>query len=184
VSTVEALENIESRLPIKLHTLYFDNGCEFINYEMVNAFKTRRNLPVDLKRSREGRKNDQCYIEQKNNVFVRGLLGYERIDTQEVVDPVNNIYRDEWSKLFNYFYPQMKLIEKDRYGSKVRKKYDKPKTPYHRLMLSKHVPREIKKSLWREKQSLDPIALSQRLSQKINSIKKMLQKTDGKVKVS
>lgn len=183
-STVEALEDIESRLPIKLHTLYFDNGCEFINYEMVNTFKTRRKSPVELKRSREGRKNDQCYIEQKNNVFVRGLLGYERIDTQEVVDLVNNIYRDEWSKLFNYFYPQMKLIEKDRYGARVRKKYDKPKTPYHRLMLSKYVPKEIKKSLWREKQSLDPIALNQRLNHKINSVKKMLQKTDEKVKVS
>ncbi|MCB9027036.1 MAG: hypothetical protein H6625_12000 [Bdellovibrionaceae bacterium] len=151
---------------------------------MVNAFRTRRKKPVELKRSREKRKNDQCYIEQKNNVFVRGLLGYERIETQAAVDLVNDIYRDDWSKLFNYFYPQMKLIEKDRYGAKQRKKYDKPKTPYHRLMLSKHVPKEIKKSLWREMQSLDPIALTQRLNQKMNLIKEMLKSTENKVKVS
>jgi len=145
--TVNALEDIELRLPIKLHSLYFDNGCEFINHEMVNAFKTSRKNPIDLKRAREQRKNDQCYIEQKNNVFVRELLKYDRIDKQEVVDMVNEVYRIEWSLLFNYFYPQMKLIEKDRYGAKYRKKYDKPKTPYHRLMISKDVHKEIKKSL-------------------------------------
>ena len=30
----------------------------------------------------------------------------------------------------NYFQPSMKLLEKVREGSKVKKRYDDPKTPY------------------------------------------------------
>jgi hypothetical protein len=42
----------------------------------------------------------------------------------------------------NYFLPNTKLKEKQRIEAKILKKHDKPATPYQRLMLSEHIPRE------------------------------------------
>jgi len=42
----------------------------------------------------------------------------------------------------NHFQPVMKLVEKVRIGSKVRKKYDNPKTPYQRLIDCPFLPEE------------------------------------------
>jgi len=42
---------------------------------------------------------------------------------------LNEIYR-ELRLLVNFFYPSMKLIEKTRVGSKVKKKYDIARTSY------------------------------------------------------
>jgi hypothetical protein len=43
----------------------------------------------------------------------------------------------------------MKLIEKTRIGSKVTKKYDKPKIPYQRILTSVTVSEEVKEKLKR-----------------------------------
>ena len=39
----------------------------------------------------------------------------------------------------NHFQPVMKMIEKTRVGSRVKKKYDRPRTPYQRVLDSSHV---------------------------------------------
>lgn len=39
----------------------------------------------------------------------------------------------------NFFLPRMKLTEKVKVGSKVKKRYDKPKTPYRGLLESPEV---------------------------------------------
>lgn len=46
------------------------------------------------------------------------------------------------SKLFS---PLMKLVKKEKINSKYRKKYDKPKTPYQRLIECPDIPKEVKK---------------------------------------
>jgi len=42
----------------------------------------------------------------------------------------------------NFFLPSQKLIDKTREGSKIRKEYDKPKTPYLRAMESDKVEKK------------------------------------------
>jgi len=42
----------------------------------------------------------------------------------------------------NHFQPVMKLVEKVRIGSKVRKKYDNPKTPCQKLIDCPFLPKE------------------------------------------
>jgi len=47
---------------------------------------------------------------------------------------MNDIYVNYLSPLKNFYTPCLKMKSKERIGSKVKKKYDKPKTPYERLL--------------------------------------------------
>ena len=161
---VKALMYLKDGLPFAMRSLFFDNGIEFINHLLVQEFKDVQG--VDVARGRSGRSNDQCHIEQKNNTFVRSLFGYARIEDPDLIPLMNEIY-DIWGKLHNYFMPQMKLISKDRVGSKVKKKYDKPKTPFQRIMESDAYPEAQKEELRRIKATLNPIELQVELQKKL-----------------
>lgn len=173
---VKTLEEMELALPIQMTNLYFDNGIEYINHHLINTFADRADKPIVVARGRAGRSNDQCHVEQKNNVFVRNLIGYSRIESQEIIDAVNDLYKNEWSLLFNYFYTQQKLIEKDRIGAKYRKKYDKAKTPYQRLIDSKQLTPEQELKLKEIKSKLNPVKLTEIVQQKKAKIETLIQK--------
>ena len=76
---------------------------------------------MTLQHSRPQRKNDQAHIEQKNDTHVRQLIGYKRYEDDAVIAAINDLYDNEWSILNNFFMPQMKLKEKIRTKSKLRK---------------------------------------------------------------
>jgi len=80
-------------------------------------------------------------------MHVRQLFGYYRFDTPKIVSLMNDVYTNELSSLQNYFYPVMKIKEKIRIQSKVKKIYDKPKTPYQRLMESTHLTETEKEKI-------------------------------------
>jgi hypothetical protein len=44
----------------------------------------------------------------------------------------------------NLFVPSTELIAKLRVGSKIIKKYDPPKTPFHRILESPFIPQSTK----------------------------------------
>jgi hypothetical protein len=135
---VEALQNIEKSLPFTFHTAKFDSGSEFMNYAVVSSLrrygKGRRDKPITIFRSRPYRKNDNCYVEQKNLTHVRQFIGYDRIENQTATRLLNEIYRDLWCPFLNFFMPTFKLIRKERVGSKIKKTYESPRTPYERVM--------------------------------------------------
>lgn len=182
--TITALKSVETKLPFDLLALYFDNGMEFINYRMVQEFQMREKKPVKTERGRKGKSNDQCHVEQKNNHFVRQLFGYQRIETQEIVDMMNDLYENEWTLLYNYFMPQMKLIEKDRIGSKIKRKYDKPKTPYQRLMECEAFSEEKKKELRKIKEGLNPFELQKAVQSKVHAINEAIKAHEKKKQAS
>lgn len=126
-----ALDELSERLPFKLAVLYIDNGSEFINEEVIDGFA--KSTGVRVYRSRPYRKNDQCYVEQKNFTHVRQLMGYGRIDWKPAVAMMNNVYRTHWRMVQNFYCPQQKLQEKVRIGSRIIRRMDEPKTPYRRL---------------------------------------------------
>ena len=70
----------------------------------------------------------------------------------------------------------MKLIEKTRMGSKVIKKYDKPETPYRRIINSDTVSEEVKEKLRRTYEELNPF----KLKREIDKITQELLKAQGK----
>jgi hypothetical protein len=161
---VKKLKELKKNLPFLMKALFFDNGIEFINHLLVQEFKDLNG--VDVARGRAGKSNDQCHIEQKNSTFVRSIFGHVRIEDPSLVPLMNEIY-EVWGLLHNYFMPQMKLISKDRVGSKVKKKYDKPKTPYQRIIECEKVSDEIKENLRKTKSSLNPFKLQAELQKKL-----------------
>ena len=131
----QALFRIEQRFPVKIKSISFDNGSEFLNDDVIKGFAQAqsRNVPIVVVRGRPYRKNDQCYVEQKNNTHVREFFGYGRLDWKKAVDLMNNVYRSKWRILQNIYSPQQRLITKQRILSRIKRKMSEPKTPWERL---------------------------------------------------
>ena len=157
--TFEALEEIRKRLPFPLLGIDSDNGSEFINFHLVEYCSREK---ITFTRGRPWRKNDGCYVEQKNYTSVRRNVGYMRYDTDEELAILNELY-DVLRLYTNFFLPQAKLIEKVRVGSKVTKRYDEPKTPYRRLLESHDVDEATKRKLKRHYARLNPAELKRRI---------------------
>ena len=68
----------------------------------------------------------------------------------------------------------MKLLEKIRVGSKVKKKYDKPQTPYKRVIASPFIPEDIKKWLRSEHEKLNPAELKRNITQLQNKLVRII----------
>jgi hypothetical protein len=163
------IQLIENRLPFTLLGFDSDNGSEFLNYHLVNYFQ-KRNNPIQFTRSRPYHKGDNAHVEQKNWTHVRQLFGYFRYENPELVILMNDLYQNEFALLHNFFYPAMKLKDKVRIQSKIKKCYDKPQTPYQRLMSSEHVSEIQKEKLTLIFQELDPFELQQKIQSKLKNI--------------
>jgi hypothetical protein len=112
-------------------------------------------------------KKDNAHIEQKNWSLVRKILGYDRFDTQEELDIINDLYDNELRLYINFFLPTMKLKEKVRVGSKYKRKYHEAKTPFQRVLDSPDVPQEKKDALLKLYQNLNSLQLRHQIDKKI-----------------
>src|SRR3989339_415062 len=129
---------LKTSIPIRITDWDSAGGSEFINWHMVRYCEKKK---LFFTRSRPNRKNDNAYVEQKNNTHIRQLLGYGRFDTIEQVNAINDLYRNELRLFNNFFKPVMKIISKEKINNSVyRKKYDIAKTPYQRLIESGQLP--------------------------------------------
>lgn len=173
LAVFEQIENIENSLPFKILGFDADNGGEFINYHLYRYFVNRK-IPVQFTRSREYKKNDNAHVEQKNWSIVRQWIGYARFDKPILVTLLNDLYKNEWRLFHNFFHPSVKLISKKRIGSKTIKRYDKPKTPYQRIMQSPHISGDVKKQLTKIFQALNPFELRNSIMAKIKIIRRSI----------
>jgi hypothetical protein len=156
----EALKDIRKRLPFELLGIDSDSGAEFINHHLYNYCQQES---ITFTRSRSYRKNDNCFVEQKNYSVVRRAVGYLRYDTEEELRLVNELYKH--LRLYtNFFQPSMKLVEKTRIGSRVTKKYDTAQTPYQRVLDSQHIPKSAKAKLKRQYKTLNPASLKRKIT--------------------
>lgn len=171
-SVKNAMESIERNLPFKLRSIQTDCGTEFLNYLLMKYFQ-HRPAPVVMSRSRPYQKNDNAHVEQKNFTHVRECFGYDRIDVT-LAALMNEIYRDYWNPLNNFFLPQMQLMSKERIGSRIKKKYDFPKTPFERIKLAPNVSEEEKAKLAIRMKSLNPFELKKGLEQKLDLFFRLL----------
>jgi hypothetical protein len=161
-----ALKDIRERLPFDLLGIDSDNGGEFINDQLYRYCIQEK---ITFARARSYRKNDNCFVEQKNYSVIRRAVGYMRHDTPEELRLLNELY---WHlHLYsNHFHPVMKLLEKTRVGSKVKKKYDKPQTPCQRVTASPQIPKEVIKWLSREHAKLNPAELKRNITRLQNKL--------------
>ncbi len=151
----EALADVEASLPFPLLGLDSDNGSEFINVELFGWCAERG---VTFTRSRPYRKNDNCFVEQKNWPVIRQQVGYARFDTPAELECLRQLY-SHLRLYVNFFQPQMKLIAKRRRGAKVSKSFDTARTPYRRILDSPHIAEGAKQKLTASYLGLNPAEL-------------------------
>lgn len=156
-----ALKDIREALPFPLRSLHSDSGGEFINHNLIRYCAQQQ---IRFTRSRSARKNDNCWVEQKNYDAVRKVVGYLRYDTEEELQILNQIYRLH-GLLLNYLYPSQRLISKTRKGSKVSKKYDPPCSPYQRLLASSQLSAGFKTKLRVQYYRIHPAEISNQIAQ-------------------
>lgn len=166
VRVQEALVRIREQLPFTLRGIDSDNGSEFINAHLYRYCKAEA---IQFTRGRPYKKDDNAHIEQKNWTHVRKLLGYDRYDSVAAVDAINDLYEDV-RLLQNLFLPSVKLVEKTRVGSRLRRRYDAPQTPLDRLATGRKGDPAKVQALVRERARLDPFALAASVERKLERV--------------
>ncbi len=110
-----AVHRVRQRLPFPFLGLDSDNGGEFINQHLYTYCQREG---ITFTRSRSYKKNDSCYVEQKNWSVVRRLVGYDHYSSRAALENLNRVY-DLLRLYINFFHPVMKLVAKTRHGAKV-----------------------------------------------------------------
>jgi len=147
----EATEDVKIHLPFAIKGIDTDNGSEFKNMQLLHWCQQNH---ITFTRSRSYKKNDNCFVEQKNDSVVRRIVGYYRFEGEQARSVMAELY-EHYNKLVNFFFPSMKIISKERVDAKLIKKYDTAKTPYRRLMESNEVSIAEKQVLCQRKDNLD-----------------------------
>jgi len=173
----KGLEELFRRFPFKILSLNSDSGSEFLN-KKIHELTLKKG--IIFTRSRPYKKNDNCYVEQKNDTHVRGIFGYERIEHEELIKLMNEIYQDYWNPLHNFFIPNFKLKEKVRIGGRIKKTYDAPLTPYQRVQLCDVISTEIKMDLSSRRKEYNPFELRRELELKLSTFRNKLKEYNEK----
>jgi hypothetical protein len=138
-----------------------DNGTEFLNSDLLAYCERER---ITFTRGWVAKKNDQCFVEQKNEVIVRQLVGYDRFEGEHAYQQLAELYRAV--RLYvNFFQPSMKLRLKERDGGKLRRRYDPAKTPCQRLLAAGVLSTADRVRLAAIAQALDPVQLLRQIQQ-------------------
>lgn len=167
---IAALDNIKNRLPFPLLAIDPDNGSEFINWQLYRYCMEKS---VEFTRGRPYAKNDNAHIEQKNWTHVRKVFGYKRRETEAELEIMNDLYRNEIRLYKNFFMASVKLIAKERtglHGEKIKKTYDKAKTPYQRVLECGQISEERKNSLREQYEKLNPAELRRNIKAKMEKL--------------
>jgi hypothetical protein len=161
-----AIQHVRLRLPFRLRSLHSDNGGEFLNRALVDWC---RRGDVRYTRGRPHRKNDQAWVEQRNDTGVRKLVGYLRYSSKAAFSQLGRVYRiaDDYA---NYFQPVAKLVEKRREGARVTKVYDRAQTPYQRLLSAGVLDDEARLRMEQRYQALNPAQLRRDLDAALEAL--------------
>lgn len=169
-AVVDGARHIETRLPFPWLGLDCDNGSEFINHHLWAFCRQRpRHHQIQFTRSRPYKKDDNAHIEQKNRTHVRQRIGYDRFDSQKALDLMNDIY-DDLRLLDNLFLPSQKLAKKIRKGSRLIRRYDKPRTAFDRVKECPDALPDKIRELDAIRRSTDPFELSERVERKLQKL--------------
>jgi hypothetical protein len=158
-AVLSAFQQARGLFPFPILGLDTDSGGEFINEPLLRYCEAEQ---ITFTREREGFKQDQCYVEQKNGAIVRQFVGFDRLVGEQAYWQLRELYRGV--RLFvNCFQPSMKLVCKGCDAEHVRRVYDRAKTPWQRLVLSGILPESSQQYLSEVAQALDPLEVLHQL---------------------
>jgi len=107
-------------------------------------------------------------VEQKNSSLIRAYLGHERLDTVAQTRLLNQLYH-KMGYYYNLFQPVMRVAEKvvipatDSRPARVQRRYDRPRTPFHRLCETEAISDQQREDLLALCQSINPRSLRQEI---------------------
>ena len=168
-ATCTAFLYLLREMPFMVRSINTDNGSEFINHHLQRMLKEKYKR-CKLTRSRPYKKNDNARAEERNRHKVRELIGYERIDNAQCVFLRNQVYRYH-NLLTNFFIASTRLVSKQRnpVTGKTRKKYDKARTPYERVM-EQMKDGARKRNLIALREALDSIELQENIQKSLKRL--------------
>ncbi len=166
-AVIEAFDQIEAALPFRLLGIDSDNGSEFINWHL-RAWCAKRD--IQFTRGRPYKKDDNAYVEQKNGTHVGKVLGWDRYDSRQAVEAINDLYQNELRLWLNLFLPSVKRVRIARIGSKVRRVYDAAQTPLQRVLACAEADPVRVASLKALTENLDPFELAKAIDRKLERI--------------
>ena len=157
--TLKAFEHIWKKFPFPIWSIHSDGGPEILNYYFQDQVYSHSNPPL-LSRSRPGRCNDNAHVEEKNGAVGRNLFGEMRFDCYELYSLIQELC-DRYSLFVNFFVPSKMLISKEKRidGKGFRCRYDKPKTPFERVLAEHILTPEQEARLWKLKAKFSPTEL-------------------------
>ena len=149
-----ALRRLQEGLPFRMLGLDSDSGSEFLNTMLIEYCAEQH---ITFTRGRPYRKNDGCFVEQKNWAVVRRLVGYQRLEAPALaaLERVHDLARD----YVNFLHPVRRLTEKVRRGAHITRRYDTAQTPYRRLLASGVLTTTAARKLAALSATLDPLRL-------------------------
>jgi hypothetical protein len=171
---VAGLEEMRRTLPFRLAGIDSDNGSEFLNHHLVRYCRAQQ---IQFTRGRPYKKDDNAHIEQKNWTHVRRLIGWDRYDSAAAVGLLNDLYRHELRLM-------MKLLRKQRIGSRLKRVYDSPQTPLDRVRKTKDFDRTAVNALLRLRATTDPFELAKTIEKKLERIADLARRQDGSTRVT
>ena len=147
-----ALQMIRRQLPFPLRGIDADNDPVFMNC-LMEAWCARPGHQIVLTRSRAYQSNDQAWVEQKNGMLVRRVVGYQRLEGLEAAQVLGELYGA--LRLFtNLFQPSIKLKSSERDGGRIKRQRH-----LQRLIKSGALPQEQAEALRDQQRRTDPVAL-------------------------
>jgi hypothetical protein len=158
---IQGVTRARQLIPFAVQGLDTDNASEFINNDLLTYCESKQ---ITFTRGRAYRKNDQCYVEQKNGAVVRQFVGYDRFEGERAYRQLIELYRA--IRLYvNFFQPSLKLKEKRLEGTTTRRTYLPAETPFARLCTSKVLGAEEQARLAAIFAALDPVRLLAQIGQ-------------------
>ena len=162
-----AMDWVRRNSPVPVAGMDFDNGTEFLNWSVV-AWCDVHNIAMT--RGRPYEKNDNAHVEQRNGDWVRKHAFRYRYETAAELALLNEL----WSLVMarkNHLLPCVKATGWATTASGRKKRtYDKPRTPYQRLLDSGALDDRAAERLENEHVDLNPA----RITRRINHLQKQL----------
>ena len=157
-----ALEWMITNTPVPVAGVDFDNGSEFMNWGVI-AWADKKNIPVT--RGRPYKHNDNAHVEQRNGDWVRRHAFRYRYETDAEMALLNELWTLVMARK-NHLLPCVKAIDWTHTTAGRKKRvYDKPRTPYQRLLDTGVLDEKTRTRLEREHLKLNPARTTRRINQ-------------------
>lgn len=172
------LAGLKRESPFVWQSFHSDNDKAFINKFFYGYCRKEK---LFFSRSRPYKKNDNCLVEEKNRTHIRQIVGYRRYDTLEELEILNELW-DRVAEFKNFFEPSMKLMSKERVNGHIKRKYDKPITPYQRILNYGPLSDGAKRELQEYYSSLNPARLKRDIEKLQTALYEVYTRKQEKIK--